>query len=235
MGLNERRKVKELQDSILPGRVKEIEEIPGGGWNYARHDAPASFVTVTVVQALLRARGQGFEVPKELFDRAKKSLDAARADDGAFLYSGKFKEGQVRKTSDELAGSAARAAGCEATLRLLGGSSTEHLQGALNVFHDHWADLEQRYRKPGTHAGPHQIAPYYFFYGHRYAAQAIQLLPEADRAAERDRLRKLLLKTRDADGTWNDRVFDRTKNYGTTMVLLSLLGDRATLPPSLAR
>lgn len=29
MGLNERRKVKELQDSVLPGRVKEIEEICG--------------------------------------------------------------------------------------------------------------------------------------------------------------------------------------------------------------
>ena len=29
MGLNERRKIKELQDDILPGRVKEIEEICG--------------------------------------------------------------------------------------------------------------------------------------------------------------------------------------------------------------
>ena len=29
MGLNERRKIKELQDSTFPGRVKEIEEICG--------------------------------------------------------------------------------------------------------------------------------------------------------------------------------------------------------------
>lgn len=29
MGLNERRKVKELQDTVLPGREKEIEEICG--------------------------------------------------------------------------------------------------------------------------------------------------------------------------------------------------------------
>src|ERR1017187_6829495 len=29
MGLNERRKVKELQDAIIPGRMKEIEEICG--------------------------------------------------------------------------------------------------------------------------------------------------------------------------------------------------------------
>ena len=29
MGLNERRKIKEIQDTVLPGRVKEIEEICG--------------------------------------------------------------------------------------------------------------------------------------------------------------------------------------------------------------
>jgi hypothetical protein len=29
MGLNERRKIKELQDTTFPGRVKEIEEISG--------------------------------------------------------------------------------------------------------------------------------------------------------------------------------------------------------------
>jgi len=34
MGLNERRKVKELQDTVLPGRVKEIEEICGKGIPY---------------------------------------------------------------------------------------------------------------------------------------------------------------------------------------------------------
>ena len=29
MGLNERRKIKEIQETVLPGRVKEIEEICG--------------------------------------------------------------------------------------------------------------------------------------------------------------------------------------------------------------
>src|SRR5438552_7592608 len=34
MGLNERRKIKELQDVTFPGRVKEIEEICGKAISY---------------------------------------------------------------------------------------------------------------------------------------------------------------------------------------------------------
>ena len=34
MGLNERRKIKELQETVLPGRVKEIEEICGKAISY---------------------------------------------------------------------------------------------------------------------------------------------------------------------------------------------------------
>ncbi|MBS1715268.1 MAG: hypothetical protein JST30_13120 [Armatimonadetes bacterium] len=34
MGLNEKRKIKELQEEVLPGRVKEIEEICGAAVPY---------------------------------------------------------------------------------------------------------------------------------------------------------------------------------------------------------
>ncbi len=47
MGLNERRKIKELQDTTFPGRAKEIEEICGKGipyevdWDSLADDAEA--------------------------------------------------------------------------------------------------------------------------------------------------------------------------------------------------
>ena len=224
-------------DLWIPRLVKVIvgEELIHGGWNYAGRGQPASFVTAPVSQALLLARGQGFEVSRDILDRAKRVLEEARADDGAFLYSGQFKSGHARETSDQLAGSCARAAACESTLRLLGGGSTDALQAALNAFHAHWAELEKRRKKTGTHEGPYRIAPYYFYYGHRYAAQAIQLLPEKSRDVERERLLQVILKTRDSDGTWNDRVFDRSRAFGTAMVVLALLGDRTPLPPALSR
>ena len=216
-------------------RILTTEELPHGGWNYAGRRQPASFVTAPVVQALLYARGQGFEVSRELLDRAKRVLEDGRAESGAFLYAGQFKEGEARYTSDQLEGSCARSAACEVTLRLLGAGSAEGVQGALNAFHAHWGELEKRRKKTGTHEGPYKIAPYYFYYGHRYASQAVLLLPEKDGAKERERLVALILKTRDADGTWNDRVFDRSRAYGTAMSVLALMGGHVPLPPALTK
>ncbi|MGE0481547.1 MAG: hypothetical protein AB7Q17_13850 [Phycisphaerae bacterium] len=132
-----------------------------------------------------------------------------------------------------LPGSIARSAICESTLLLLDGGSADSVQRAVDAFHAHWDELEKRRGKTGTHAGPYGIAPYYFYYGHRYAAQAIQMLPENDRARERARMLDVILRTRADDGTWNDRVFPRSRNYGTAMIVLALLGDRAPLPPAL--
>jgi hypothetical protein len=217
-------------DEWIPRLVETLvkEEIDGGGWNYADHKRPASFVTAPVTQALLLARSQGEKVPDSVFERARKVLEAARTKEGAFLYSG-----AARGTDhdDQPPASAARSAVCETTLVLLGGGSTDAIQAALDAFYKHWDELEKRRKKTGTHEGPYHIAPYYFYYGHRYAAQAIEMLPEKDRARERERLLATILKTRDTDGTWNDRVFPRSRNYGTSMIVLALLGDKTPLPP----
>jgi hypothetical protein len=215
----------------IPRLVQTIvtEEIDGGGWNYANRRTQASFVTAPVAQALLLARAQGEKVPDKVLLRARKVLEDSRnKEHGGFAYSGPSKGKSVR---EQPPGSAARSAVCETTLVLLGGGSTEAVQGAVEMFFKHWDELHKRHQQKGTHKGPYQIAPYYFYYGHRHAAQAIALLPEKARAAERDRLLQVILKTRDKDGTWNDRVFERSRNYGTAMVLLALLAEKAPLPP----
>jgi hypothetical protein len=204
------------------------EEVPGGGWNYGNRRQQASFVTAPVTQALLLARSQGEKVPDEVLDRAKKALETCRTNDGAFAYSG---TGQRPSPINKPAGSCARSAVCETTLVLLGGGSVKDIRAALEAFHTHWDELEARRKKKGTHEGPFLIAPYFFYYGHRYAAQAIEMLPEEERAKERERLLQVILKTRDADGTWNDRVFDRSRNYGTAAVALALLGEKTSMPP----
>lgn len=134
----------------------------------------------------------------------------------------------------QLPGSIARSAVAETTLGLLGSDAGPQIQAALDAFHTHWDELEKRRKKTGTHEGPYGVAPYYFYYGHRYAAQAIQMLPATDRRREAERLREVILKTRDADGTWNDRVFPRSRNFGSAMCVLAMLGDRVPPPPALS-
>lgn len=224
------------------------EEIPGGGWNYATRKQPASFVTAPVIQSLLLAKSQGETVPDAAIERARDILLRQRLESGAFFYSGapsagaevgEGKEGKKSKSSVPasalLPGSIARSPGAEATLLLLGAGSATAAQAALRAFHEHWDELEKRRKKTGTHEGRYAIAPYYFFYGHRYAAQAIEALPPESREKERKRLLAKILETRDADGTWNDRVFPRSRNFGTAMIVLALLGEKSPTVPGWKR
>lgn len=215
-------------EAWIPKLVSTLvtEELRTGGWNYASRRQPASFVTAFVAQSLLWAKGGGAEVPTPVLARARRVLEKQRPESGAFAYAG------GADPEEAMHAACARAAECESTLRLLGGGSVEAVQAALDAFHAGWEHLAVRRKKTGTHVPPYSIAPYYFYFGHRYAAQAIQLLPEASRAAERAKLLEVILRTRDEDGTWNDRVFPRTRNYGTTMVILALLGDASPLPPA---
>jgi hypothetical protein len=222
-------------DAWMPKLIAALvtEEIPGGGWNYANRKAHASFVTAPVTQALLLAHGQGEKVPEEILQRARKVLEVSRTQEGGFLYSGTLvnNDKAAKSPINLLPGSIARSAVCETTLKLLGGGSDEGIRGSVAAFYQHWDELEKRRQKPGTHIGDYKIAPYFFYYGHRYCAQAIEMLPAKDRPGERGKLLDLIVKTRDADGTWNDRVFPRSRGYCSAMVVLALLGEQTPLPP----
>ncbi len=219
--------LEEKIDWLLAALLEE--ELSEGGWNYANRRAHAGFVSAPALQALLWAKSTGRSVPEEVFQRGREAMLASRNEEGAFRYSGEERE----RRPTELPGSVARSAACETTLALLGDTQrNELINAAISAFHTHWDELEKRRQKTGTHEGPYQIAPYYFYYGHRYAGQAIALLPEKDRETAYARLAQTLLKTKEDDDTWNDRVFDRSRAFGTAFSVMALLGDRVPLPPA---
>lgn len=211
----------------IPKLVEAVvfQENPNGGWNYAKKSMHCCFVTGPAVQSLLLAKQAGAEVPDEVLKRAVAILKASRKADGVIPYTG------TRSRRDTQAGSVARAPVTEATLLMLGEGDGEKLQFAIDKFHEHWDELEKRRKKTGTHLPPHGIAPYYFYFAHRYAAQAIRLLPESKQKSEFDKFVPVLLKTKDEDNTWNDRVFEQSKAYGTSMSVLALSRDSVQIPP----
>ena len=212
----------------------EATAIPdSGGWNYARPGGFAaagkssSFMTAPTLQALFEASGQGFAVDRDVVRLAIDALEASRSVTGAIAYKGSA-TGQERVA---VPGAVGRMPAAEVTLYLAGRGQVSRVRGAIDAFLVHWQWLERRRAKPGTHAGRYNIAPYYFYFAHYYAAQAVELLPGSDRVEYRRRVGELLQATRGEDGTWNDRVFRQSAAYGTSMAVLSMMMPE-TRPPA---
>ncbi len=218
----------------LVARLARTAIAEPGGWNYARskdptHAAPSTFMTAPTLQVLFEAARAGEDVDRAVVEKALATLESARLETGAFQY-GTSPEHKTGKGIEEVAGSIGRSPICEVTLYLAGRGSVEHIRSSIEDFFKHWEWLEVRRRQNQTHIPPYMIAPYFYFYAHRYVAQAIEFLPEAERPALRERLTKLLWAVREEDGGWNDRVFPRSENFGTAMTLLALVAPRLAAP-----
>lgn len=203
-----------------------------GGWNYSRRagfDAPGDsspFMTGTTLQALFDAAAVGVPVDPDLVTGGLDALEASRTALGSYVYAGPARPGRPHL----LPGAVGRMLVAECTLRLAGRGSDERLRGALDAFLVHWDALEVRRAQTGTHAPPWGVAPYYVLFAHRYAAQAAELLPEGERAVYRRKVRERLLACGEGDGTWNDRVFERSASYGTALAVMVLSADTAPAP-----
>lgn len=216
-------------------RGLEAIEIPeAGGWNYARppgRDTVAnasSFMTPAALQALFLARELGYPVDEAVVNRGLDALERCRTTCGAFSYAGDGDK--VRR--EGIPGSIGRMVISETTLMLAGRSDANRVRGSLDAFIAHWEWLDKRRAKPGTHVPPYGVAPYYFYFAHYYAAQAVEMLPERERDEYRRRINTLLFSVRLDDGTWNDRVFPRSANFGTSMALMAILMPTTPPPPA---
>ncbi len=206
-----------------------VNEVKGsGGWNYGS-SSTSPFMTGSTLLALYHARAQGFDVDDGMVDRALAALEGARLETGSYVYSGSAGGGRrparpgPRTGRAAMPGACARAAIAELCLYRAGRSDRKRLRVAVDAFFEHWDELFKRKSQQGTHQLSYGIAPYYFMYGHTYAALAIEALPEKDRPALRRKMQETLWKTREEDGGWNDRIFPRSKSYSTAMALLALL------------
>lgn len=205
----------------------ESTEIPhAGGWNYARSpglETPcrsSPFMTAPSVMALYEAKASGRAVDAGVLDRALTALEHCRTESGYVDYGS---DGPAKDRPDQIPGAIGRMVATESALYLAGRSSVERLRFAVNAFIAHWPELEKRRRKNGTHEPPYMVAPYYFYYGFHHAAMAIEFLDPSERPLYRAKLAQILFSVRESDGTWNDRVFPRSANFGTAMTMTALL------------
>ncbi|MEE8468953.1 MAG: prenyltransferase/squalene oxidase repeat-containing protein [Planctomycetota bacterium] len=185
-----------------------------GGWAY--YDDPpfdtvptwaTSFCTALVLPALLRADVRGFGVRERTIERAVRYVRRCALPNGAYAYD---LTPVTRLSGVEhinlVQGSLGRIQVCNWALARAGVRqiTDEVVRAGLQRFVEHHAFLDHARTRPIPHEGYHANAGYFYFFGHYYAARAIELLPPEEREYWHARLRPHLVKTQWGSGGASD-------------------------------
>ncbi|MBI4583839.1 MAG: terpene cyclase/mutase family protein [Planctomycetes bacterium] len=224
------RKVRNLiagQVDLL-GRYETVD----GGWGYYDFNAhtqkptadSTSFTTATILVAFAEARDLGSTLPEKLVKRAADSIVRQRKPDFSYLY-GEYLKWRPMRGINRQGGSLGRSQACNLALRLWGDRAItdEVMKTALDRLfaRNLWLDIGRK--RPIPHESWFQVAGYFFYYGHYYAALCLEKLPPAERPEYQAHLAAVLLRLQEKDGSWWDFPFyDYHQPYGTAYALLAL-------------
>ncbi len=225
---------KQIREQI-DGQIKMLErfEAVDGGWGYYdfqfQTQRPASFtasfMSAAVLIALHDAKEIGSEIPKKITDRAIASINRQQRGDASYLY-GEYLHNAPVMGINLAEGSLGRTQACNAALRMWGDKrlSDDVLSICLDRLFSRniWLDIGRK--RPIPHESFFQVAGYFYYFGHYYAARCIELLPADRRAAQQQQLAYRLLQLQEKDGTWWDYpLYNYHQQYGTAFAIMSLV------------
>jgi hypothetical protein len=220
----------------------EHNQEPHGGWGYyegpvvsRRPTWATSFATACVVPALVRAREAGWPVDEAVIARARRYLEQCRLPNGAYAYDLRPVPRLAGESIDNVKGSLGRIQVCNWALRRAGDERTtlDRVREGLADFFEHHKFLDVARMRPIPHEAYYANAAYFYMFGHCYAAQAINELPEAERAEWHRKLRGHLAKIQWADGSSLD--FPNMSCMQVAGTSFSILAFQAGLPGSNVR
>jgi hypothetical protein len=204
-----------------------------GGWGYYDFeymtqipgDSSNSFVTATVLIALRDAKSIGIDFPERLTRKAIASIRRQQYPDFTYAY-GEYLELMPMHLINRAGGSLGRSQVCNLALRLYGDErvTNEVLETWLNRLFARNGWLSVGRKRPVPHESHFYVAGYFYYYGHWYAAQCIELLSADERPHFQDHLAHILLPLQEQDGSWWDYPFyNYHQQYGTAMAVMSLV------------
>ncbi len=203
-----------------------------GGWGYYdfRYQAnqptssSISFVNGTVLVAFDEARQIGVEPPERIVKRAIAALKRQQKRDFTYMY-GEYLKYRPMRGINRPGGSLGRSQCCNLALRLWGddGITDNVIKNWLYRLYvrNGWLDIGRK--RPIPHEAWMQVAGYFYYYGHYYAALSLQQLPKDQRADYQAMLAELMLDRQEKDGSWWDYpLYDYHQPYGTSFALMTL-------------
>jgi len=215
----------------------ERYESVDGGWGYYdfRYQAQQptsdsiSFVNGACLVALAEAKAASIEPPSRLVKRAIAATKRQQKPDFSYLY-GEYLRYRPMREINRPGGSLGRSQCCNAALRMwddkqITDQVLKHWLAHL-YSRNGWLDIGRK--RPVPHESWMQVAGYFYYFGHFYAARCVDLLPEAERDLYQSNLAKLILEKQEKDGSWWDYpLYDYHQPYGTGFALMTLV---RTLP-----
>lgn len=213
------------------GYLERYESVDGG-WGYYDFDVGAqkpatktcSFVSATVLVAFHEARSIGIEPPSHLVRRAVESLHRQQKPDFSYAY-GEYLRLRPMREINRPAGSLGRSQACNVALRLW--DDEQITDAVLQAWLDRlfarngWLDIGRK--RPIPHESWAQVAGYFYYFGHYYAALCIEQLPAAERVPYQAHLATVLLRLQEKDGSWWDYpLYNYHQQYGTGFALMTL-------------
>lgn len=223
-------KIKEVITSQID-LLRRYESVDGG-WGYldlrvgAQRPATSSisFVAATVLVALHEAKAIGIAIPDDLVQRAVASLKRQRKNDDSYLY-GEYLKMQPMMPVNRPAGSLGRSQACNLALRLWGDKAVTDaaLTNWLDrlVVRNEWLSFGRK--RPIPHESYFQVAGYFYYYGHYYAALCADQLDASTAQIYKDHLAAFLIPLQEKDGSWWDYpLYDYHQAYGTAFALMTL-------------
>jgi hypothetical protein len=229
-------------EAVIATQLKRLEsyESIDGGWGYydfrAQTKRPSSssisFMTATMLIAFHDLKEAGIEVPRRLVDRGIASINRQRKPDNTYAY-GEYLKMQPMRGINRPSGSLGRSQACNLALRLWGDETIT--DEVMHTWLDRlWARngwLDMGRKRPIPHESWAQVAGYFYYYGHYYAALGIENLPPEATRAHKHQLATILMQKQEKDGTWWDfPLYNYHQQYGTAFALMSLARCRDSLP-----
>ncbi|MBN2218503.1 MAG: hypothetical protein JW719_14095 [Pirellulales bacterium] len=228
-------KIKELIEHQI-GMLERYETV-NGGWCYYDLNAltkqpsgpTMSFVTAAVLVALADARDIGVKIPEKPVERAMASIVRQRKNDFSYFYGDYLKYKPMRGINRP-GGSLGRSQTCNLAMYRWGDKKTT--LAVMRTWLDRlfarnlWLDIGRK--RPIPHESWMQVAGYFYYFGHYYAAGCIEQLEPAERPHYQQHLAHILLPLQEKDGSWWDYpLYDYHQQYGTAFVIMSLVACRA--------
>jgi len=204
-----------------------------GGWGYYdfRYQAAQpssdsiSFVNATVLIAFHEAAEIGVHAPTNLVRRAIAATRRQRNSDFTYQY-GEYLKWRPVMPVNRAGGSLGRSQACNVALRHWGDTNVTDtvmltwLQKLID--RNGWLSIGRK--RPIPHESWFQVAGYFFYYGHYYAALCVEELGPDKAGKYKAPLAAIITGLQEKDGSWFDFPFyDYHQPYGTAFALMTLV------------